>query len=134
MIESQVGPVPVECLQVLPDGKILSGDFLGGIRVWREETTGEWKGKALTAKARGHKGGVNSLHALPDGRIVSGSSDRTIRIWAQDSKGKWASEVLKGFSKQVDVVQVLSDGRIIAGVHDNTIRIFDGTPVSAAAS
>ena len=67
------------CLQVLPDGRIVSGDEDATFRIWSTEPNGTWTSEVL----KGRTDSVRCFQALPDGRIVSGSSDNTIRIWSK---------------------------------------------------
>jgi len=64
------------CLQALPDGRIVSGGTDKKIRIWTQETSGQWHQEIL----EGHEGTVRSLQVLSTGQIVSGSCDKTIRI------------------------------------------------------
>ena len=70
-------------LQVLPDGRIVSGSSDNTIRIW-EKKDNRWESVAL----EGHTDSVWTLQVLPDGRIVSGSHDNTIRIW-DGKKESW---------------------------------------------
>ena len=67
----------VECLQAVPDGRIISGSNDNTLRIWSLRMDGKWDSTIL----KGHTDFVRCLQALPDGRIVSGSADNTIRIW-----------------------------------------------------
>ena len=119
----------VECLQALPDGRIVSGSYDNTLRVWARGADGEWNREVLS----GHTGIVWCLQALPDGRIVSGSYDEDLRVWTRSAKGKWSSEVLSGHTYSVRALQALPDGRIMSGSFDSSIRIWDGTPVEGCA-
>ena len=70
----------VYTLQVLPDGRIVSGHSSGKIIIWSKLEAGEWKQEVL----KGHAGGVSTLQVLADGRIVSGGYDGDILIWDGD--------------------------------------------------
>ena len=109
----------VRTLQVLPDGKIVSGSTDNTIIIWNEDGT---KDKTL----KGHTGWVWTLQVLPDGKIVSGSNDNTIIIWNEDGT---KDKTLEGHKGWVNTLQVLPDGRIVSGSDDNTIIIWneDGT-------
>ena len=68
----------IQTLQVLPDGRIVSGGYDGTIKIWEKGPNGEYKVKETL---NGHTGSVWTLQVLPDGRIVSGGYDGTIKIW-----------------------------------------------------
>ena len=110
----------VSCLQVLPDGRIVSGSDDRTIRIWSRGADGEWQNEVL----RGHAGWIRCLQVLPDGRIVSGNRDGTLCIWSRGVDGAWQSEVLRGHSGSVNCLQVLPDGRIVSGGNDGTIRVW----------
>ena len=67
----------VNCLQALPDGRIVSGGYDHTLRVWTRGSDGKWSSEVLS----GHARHVTCLQAIPDGRIMSGSFDGSIRIW-----------------------------------------------------
>jgi WD40 repeat protein len=115
----QVGSF-VLALQVLPDGRIVSGCEDGRIRILAKEADGQWSAELLSR----HTDWLLCLQYLPDGRIVSGSDDTTIRIWTKSAEGEWSSEVLSGHARGVQCLQALPDGRIVSGSDDKTIRIW----------
>jgi WD40 repeat protein len=119
----------VNCLQALPDGRIVSGREDSTLRIWQRDSSGQWQSEVL----EWHGTEVLCLQALPDGRIVSGSRDCTLRIWQRDSSGQWQSEVLKGHGNSVRCLQALPDGRIVSGSDDDTLRIWDGEKPSFMA-
>ena len=84
--------IEMNAMQVLPDGRIVSGHSNKTIRIWIKGSDGAWSSEEL----RGHIGSLYCLQVLPDGRIVSGSSDRTIRIWTKGADGAWSNEELGG--------------------------------------
>ena len=63
-------------LAVLPNGYLVSGDYVGEIKIWNTDTGSVLK--TLT----GHSGWVSSIVVLPNGNLASGSIDRTIIIWS----------------------------------------------------
>ena len=108
----------ISALQVLPDGRIVSGSWDTTIKIWTKQGN-EWQVETL----EGHEGRVFTLQVLPDGRIVSGSGDNTIKIWTKQGN-EWQVETLKGHKSTVFTLQVLPDGRIVSGSGDGTIKIW----------
>ena len=107
----------VNCLAVLPDGRIVSGSEDHTLRIWNPDTG------ACLRTLEGHVFGVNCLAVLPDGRIVSGSDDRTLSIWNPDTAK--CLYTLIGHAKSINCLAVLPDGRIVSGSSDKTLRIWD---------
>ena len=70
----------VRTLQVLPDGRIVSGSKDKTIKIWEQGPDGKYADKETL---KGHTDMVFTLQVLPDGRIVSGSDDKTIKIWSE---------------------------------------------------
>ena len=68
----------VNCVSVLPYGRIVSGSSDGTLHVW-DLVSGK-----CTMILKGHNGYINGVLVLPDGRIVSGSGDNTLRVWDAD--------------------------------------------------
>jgi WD40 repeat protein len=81
-IETLEGPEghkgSVLTLQVLPDGRIVSGGSDSTIKIWEKDQVGKYQN---TETLTGYNDWVLTLQVLPDGRIVSGSDDKTIKIW-----------------------------------------------------
>ena len=67
--------MPVLCVTVLPDGRVVSGSDDCTLRVWDAAT-----GQCLYT-LEGHNEPVLWGAVLQDGRVVSGSRDNTIRVW-----------------------------------------------------
>ena len=107
----------INCLAVLPDGRIVSGSCDNTIRIWSPDT-----GDCLRT-LKGHTKQVSCVAVLPDGRIVSGSYDNYIRIWNADT-GE-CLQTLEGHTLWVKCVTALPDGRIVSGSCDRTLRIWD---------
>ena len=108
----------VNTLQVLPDGRIVSGSSDKSIKI-SEKKNGEW----ISETIGGHDRLVRTLQVLPDGRIVSGGGDGKINILEQKN-GKWIFETLEGHDNWVRTLQVLPDGRIVSGGDDGVIKIL----------
>ena len=74
----------ISCLQVLPDGRIVSGGHDGTLRVWSRGVDGAWQSEVL----EGHSDSVYCLQVHPDGRIFSGGTESVLRIWDGTLVGK----------------------------------------------
>ena len=68
----------VETVTALPDGRVVSGDSDGILKVWDLNNP---EGERCIATLTGHISGVTVLAALPDGRVVSGACDSTLKVW-----------------------------------------------------
>ena len=101
----------VQCLQALPDGRIVSGSRDGTLRCWTRTADATWHGEVLPA----HELSVECLQALPDGRIVSGGHDKTICVWTRGPDGKWIRAVLSGHTGPVSCLKALPGEKIVSG-------------------
>jgi len=110
---------PVECVSVIPDGRLaVSGSQDTKLRLWDLET-----GACLRTFGRG--GCVSCVSTTPDGRhAVSGSYDKTLRLW--DLETGACLRTLEG-TNSVDSVSVTPDGRraVCGSTSDNTLRVLD---------
>ena len=107
-------------IQVLPDGRIVSGSLDDTIKIWTKNPSGEWSAETLGE----HENAVTTLQVLSDDKIVSGSHDHTIKIWTKNSSGEWSVETLKSQDFMVTTLQVLPDGRIVSGSWDKKIKVW----------
>jgi hypothetical protein len=105
---------PVTSLAVLGDGRLVSGDDDGKIKIWPKDFAG-----APEVLPQGSL--VNSLTVLGDGRLASSGDDGKIKIWPKDFAG--TPEVLPQGSS-VNSLTVLGDGRLASGDDDGKIKIW----------
>lgn len=108
----------VQCLAVLPDGRLISGGRDKTLRVWNADGDCE-------ARMVGHRKEVRCVVALDDGRIISGSEDSTVRIWTKDGEceailqehignGEYSNHSMFESPAYVENLVDLRDGRIAA--------------------
>jgi WD40 repeat protein len=72
----------VNCLAVLPDGRVASAGGDGAIRLWKLPGPGaEWKLRVLGQHGNA---AVLTLTVLPNGQLVSGGSDGMMLAWDPD--------------------------------------------------
>jgi WD40 repeat protein len=91
-----------------PQGdRILSGDFLGGVRLWQFDGTDQPLGS--------HEGPAWSVAFSPHGdRILSGGSDGTVRLW--QIRGAPASPPIQGYGDWFLSIAFSPNGdRVVAG-------------------
>ena len=114
----------VQCIGVLPDGRVLSGSLDKTIKVWDlTKPNGEQCAHTLT----GHTDWVRCIGIL-DGRVLSGSSDKTIKVWdLTKPNGEQCTHNLTGHTGWVRCIGVLPDGRVVSGSDDKTIKMWDLT-------
>lgn len=117
LLETLVGhSQPVDGVQVLDDGRLLSWSRDCTLRVWNL-TDGSQR------ILRGHSGHVEGVRFLTDGRVLSWSgSDATMRVWDLDS----AEAVdLVGHEGGVLGAQPLDNERILSWGGDRTLRLWN---------
>ncbi|ODN98383.1 elongator complex protein 2 [Cryptococcus wingfieldii CBS 7118] len=73
----------VTTVKLLPDGRLVSGDSIGDVRIWAE-SQGQWKSVMSWQAHRGAS--VSAIGAMSakghlDGVLVTGGSDGLVRIW-----------------------------------------------------
>ena len=107
----------VNCIIILPDGRVVSGSSDSSLRVWDPST-----GQCLQS-LEGHSASVRCVAVLPDGRVVSGSKDSSLLVW-DPSTGQCLLS-LEGHSGSVSCVAVLPDGRVVSGSWDSSLRVWD---------
>jgi WD40 repeat protein len=72
---SQRGYLSQISIGILPDGRIVSGNEDGKVKIWDSESG------SLIEVLEGHTGSVFSVLAFSNIKLISGSGDRTIKIW-----------------------------------------------------
>lgn len=106
----------VTALAVLPDGRLVSGQDDGSIRVWTLDG-------GAAELLEGHTDWVRVLLALPDGRVASGSDDGSVRVWTLDGSAP-KMQVLKGHASVVTALTVLPGGQLVSGSLDGSVRVW----------
>ena len=100
------------------DGKIVSGDSDGGVRIW--DKTGK---SIIIPKA--HQGIVWSIAFSPDGKtIASGGADGSLRIW--ETTGKVINNIPQAHLGAIHAVAFSKNGNnIVSAGGDGKVRLRD---------
>ncbi len=106
----------------LPDGRLLSADRHGTIRLW---AFGEGEPKAAWTVQQAHAGWVRALALSPDGKtFATGGHDKVVRLWSSED-GKPLRE-LSGHGGNVLSVLFHPDGKsLVSGDLLGSIRHWD---------
>jgi len=106
----------VNCIAVLPDGRIVSGSGYQTIKIWNLLT-----GRCdITLKVTDYW--VTSIAVLLDGRIACGEYE-LFRIWNLSTKKCEAT--LTGHYDEISCLVTLPDGRLVSGSYDGRIIIWN---------
>jgi WD40 repeat protein len=110
----------INCMKLLPDGRLASCSDDGRIKVWNMET-------GLCDITFDDVCFVECIVALADEkgdfRLVSGNFGATIKVWNVVTKN--CDITFKGHSRSISCINVLSDGRVVSGSHDTTIKVWN---------
>ncbi|WP_330927144.1 WD40 repeat domain-containing protein [Candidatus Sororendozoicomonas aggregata] len=118
----------VNCLTVMPDGRLISGSSDFTVMVWNLSKPNM---EVCEAVLEGHGGPVESVTVLKNGRLASGSYDKNINVWdLNQPKGNESMIImgggLRGSHKGwVNAVKELHDGRLVSGSADHTIKVWN---------
>jgi WD40 repeat protein len=107
----------VDCFRALPDGRIVSRNEGGPIRIWSRGPQDTWRCEGLPLSSSAVR-----IQALPDERIVAVFVAAI--IWNRDAQGKWVNEGYLRCDEEVLCAQALPDGRIICGCDDGALWIW----------
>lgn len=117
----------INCLQALPDGRLLSASQDGTLRIWTEQKDEEWASEVL----KHGRGGIGLARALSPGVIVSGGGclfwgRGPISMSRRDEHGDWCSEQVSIGAGYVSRFAVFPDGRIVTSEDskDGSIRVW----------
>ena len=115
----------VQCIGVLPDGRVVSGSDDKTIKVWDLTKP---NGEQCTHTLTGHTSWVQCIGVLPDGRVLSGSADGTIKVWdLTKPDGEQCTHTLTGHTERVQCIGVLPGDRVLSCSDDKTIKVWDLT-------
>ena len=107
---------PIECMQWMDDGTIISADWDGVIIHWEQD------GEVLH-RFEGHINWVRGLEVLGETNILSWSDDQTLRLWDLDTET--CRIVLAGHQGPIRGGLLLSDSRWLSWSEDATLRVWD---------
>lgn len=119
---------PVEAMGALGDGRVVTGDRDGQVRMWDPTQPG-----IDPVDLGRHDGPVRAVAVLPDGRIVTGdgSFDGRALVWDPTRPGADPVE-LGRHEGPVNATAVLRDGRVVTIGFDRRVLVWDPTvPVPA---
>mmetsp|Transcript_16162 Transcript_16162/g.50083 ORF Transcript_16162/g.50083 Transcript_16162/m.50083 type:complete len:264 (+) Transcript_16162:712-1503(+) len=106
----------VLCLEVLPDGIVLSGSNDTSVRVW-DAIAGHCLQTLSTGASLCF---VDPIYPLPDGRVLAYSA-QTIHVWEiATGRQLWTLDL----HEDVNEVAVLGGGRVIVSVTDNCRALY----------
>jgi WD40 repeat protein len=123
------GGATVVKLAQLPDGRLVSGDNDGTIRI--RDLSGGGSDVWVRRGERGHGHGVSGLAALPDGRIAASVARRRNAFLWDPASGQEQVIVLARTALWAGVVAVLDDGRL--ALVDSTDDLTLWNPATARA-
>ena len=106
-------------IAVLPDGRVVTGDFYGQVRVWDPAHPGEPDQIGVYDSMRGIR-----IAVLPDGRIVTTGNDEGL-VLAWDPAHPGAPDQIGDHGSNVLAIAVLLDGRVVTGGDDGRILVWD---------
>ena len=117
---------------LLPDGRLVSGDAAGEVRVWDVKAGGSEAGACLRTRNE-----VSALVALRDGhRLVAGVADGCVEIWEVGVVPPVRTATVPCSGTSMRELTVQHDGRVAVGCHDGKVRIIDvdagAVPVAVA--
>jgi WD40 repeat protein len=112
----------VDCLAVLPDGRVASAGGDGAIRLWDPARPGADLG---VLGQHSQYAAVLALAVLPGGRVVSGGSDGMVLVWDPRNPGD-EGIVLSEHDAPVLTLTALpeADGRVVSG-SGAMVRLWD---------
>ena len=106
----------IQCMQALPDGRLLTGCILGRVQIWNIHS-GK---KELTFNDPGNW--ITCFQLLPDGKLASGHQDSFIKIWNITSQ---ECEEKIEYLAPIICLQLLTDGRLAIGSDKKTVQIWN---------
>lgn len=115
------------CVNVLPNGDIISGSSEGEIKIWTPDFASKVQKCSTTLiHVRPYK--VHGLVVLPDGKFVSIADGNLIIIWNPKCEGtciSYSPVFLIGHTGRIKCAILMSDLRLISGSHDTTLKVWD---------
>jgi WD40 repeat protein len=118
--EGPIIRVRIEVLVIAPDGRVVTGNEEGMVRVYDMKR----RENQLSLQHSYKKGAISAVTFTPEGRLVSAGVDGTVQIW--DLKVPEAAQlVLRGHDGAISAVTFTPEGRLVSAGVDGTVQIWD---------
>jgi len=109
----------ISCMCALGDGRLVSGDHSGTLRVWRERPDGAWEHEELSTG----EGVVDCVRAIPGGGFAAITNrydddnelcSSTCLVWNEDAFGQWQGRQLALGNVKTIELSLLPDGGLVS--------------------
>eukprot|EP00667_Euglena_gracilis_P006276 EG_transcript_6328 len=107
----------VNCLHMLPDGRIASGSAAEDVQLWDLRQPG------ASARLQGHKGAVTALSSGGGVDLLSGSVDASARAW--DLRRGETLTSFDGHAGHIQTLTLFGDRHCVSGSSDSTLKVWD---------
>jgi WD40 repeat protein len=115
----------VTVLAAMPDGRVISGDEKGLVKIWDPRLGRSWVFFP-------HDEPVMALAALRDGRVASGSWDQTVKVWdanAETPRSQSDPDEYVGQARDPRTapppVLMRPEGTVFAPTRDGAVKVWD---------
>lgn len=120
---SAVADGPPAAMVLLPDGRAVTCDARGSVRVWELVAGDAGVRRVAGVRELGrHDGEVLAMAAMADGRVVTAGGDRRVLIWDPDRPSEPPQRV-GGADELVRVLFPLSSGELLTGGDAGGMRV-----------
>eukprot|EP00668_Euglena_longa_P017529 GGOE01021943.1.p1 GENE.GGOE01021943.1~~GGOE01021943.1.p1 ORF type:complete len:390 (+),score=90.01 GGOE01021943.1:112-1281(+) len=107
----------VNCVHVLPDGRVASGAAGEDIQLWDHRQPG------ICTTLLGHKAAVTALTSGGGMDLLSGSVDASARAW--DLRTGETLTSFDGHAGQIQTLAMFGEQHCISGSSDSTLKVWD---------